>query len=78
MLVTQAFHLPRAIYTARAMGIDAVGYVAPDAVDARTVSFFERRERWTILGSLIDLHDGHKPIYPGPKDPLFGSNRADR
>jgi vancomycin permeability regulator SanA len=78
ILVTQAFHLPRAVYTARALGIDAVGYVAPDAMDARSVAFFEDRERWTTLGSLLDLADGHKPRYTGPRDPLFGSNSPNR
>jgi vancomycin permeability regulator SanA len=78
ILVTQAFHLPRAVYMARTMGIDAVGYVAPDAMDERSVAFFEHRERWTILGNLIDLHDGHKPTFPGPPDPLFGSDSPDR
>ena len=78
ILVTQAFHLPRAIYTARAMGIDAVGFAAPDAMDERSVESFTNRERLSLLGSLIDLHDGHKPTYPGPADPLFGSERMDR
>jgi len=70
--------MPRAVYTARAMGIDAVGCVAPDSMDSRSVAFFTNRERWTTLGSLIDLHDGHRPTYPGPADPLFGNDRPDR
>ena len=78
ILVTQAFHLPRAIYAARALGIDAVGFAAPDAMDARAVAFFQARERWTTLGVLVDLAGGHKPRYPGPADPLFGSDSPDR
>jgi SanA protein len=76
IFVTQAFHLPRCLYLARAMGIDAAGFVAPNNMPPADVRFFERRERAAMIGALIDVATNRVPKYPGPSQPslMAGSN----
>ncbi len=72
VLVTQAFHLPRAIYTARNLGIDAVGYssrvgMAPDALRSTRI-----REALARAAAVIDVAFLRRQSkYLGPREPLF-------
>lgn len=54
VLVTQAFHLPRALMTCRALGIDAVG-VAADLRPYRGARWYEIRETAATLVALWDV-----------------------
>ena len=69
VFVSQAFHLPRAIYMARRLGINATGYVAPNDMSQRDLNVLVMRERIAMLGGLIDLGIHRKPQYPGPSEP---------
>lgn len=53
ILVTQAFHLPRALYTCEKLGIDAVG-VAADQRHYRAERWYEMRETAATLVALWD------------------------
>lgn len=66
VLVTQGYHLPRAVYTCRALGIDAVGYGMPDWLFNRErmairYSRYDQvrytlREVLAICKALVDVH----------------------
>jgi len=72
ILVTQSFHLPRAIYTCNALGIKATG-VPADQRDYRkgSLAYWNLRE---ILASLVALWEVHisKPLpVLGDPEPIF-------
>lgn len=54
VLVTQAFHLPRALFTCRNLGVDAVG-VAADLRPYRAARWYELRETAATLVALWDV-----------------------
>ncbi len=69
ILVTQRYHLPRALYTCQHLGVEAVGYgvddwgVYPDIVMSR----FVVRESLATLKALWQLHITHpQPTFLGP------------
>ncbi len=77
VIVTQSYHLPRAVYTARQLGIDAVGLGMPDwtwAQARRTIhytpgemAFYTLREALAILKALWDVHMARPlPTFLGP------------
>ncbi|MCB0132558.1 MAG: YdcF family protein [Caldilineaceae bacterium] len=56
ILVTQEFHLPRALFTCRALGIDAVGVIADRRpYDPRSVAWSESRELPALVMALFDV-----------------------
>ena len=62
-LVTQRFHLPRAIYTCRHLGVDSVGVVA-DRQDYRT-GYNELREYVALAGTAWRILINDKPRFLG-------------
>jgi len=78
IVVTQGFHLSRAVYTARTLGLDAVG------VDSalRTYKHPVRNQLREILArvkAVMDLHVTHAtPKYLGPEIPITGDGRSTR
>ena len=57
VLVTQGFHLPRAIYLCQAMGLDAVGVAADRRVyPRRTLAWLTLRETLARLRAWVDVH----------------------
>lgn len=76
VFVSQAFHLPRTVYLARHLGIDAVGYVAPNDMSDHDLEVLIIRERLATLGGLADLTIHRKARYVGPAEPgvISGSN----
>lgn len=54
ILVTQAFHLPRALFTCNRLGIDAVGVIA-DSRPYRAARWYELRETAASLLALWDV-----------------------
>jgi SanA protein len=76
VVVTQEFHLPRALFLARAAGIDAVGVVA----DHRRYAWAEhyaRRELLARVRSWLDVSIlGTGPRYLGAPIPITGSADA--
>ena len=81
VLVTQAFHLPRAIYTCNTLGIEAAGVTA----DRRTYSrgpytYWNMRELLATINAVWELHYAQplpifgrfEPIFP-PEEDTFDS-----
>jgi len=77
ILVTQHYHLPRALYTCRALGIDAIGLGMPDwtrdrahmtiRYSPRDQLFYSLREVLATYKALWDLHVTHPlPTFLGP------------
>jgi len=64
-LVTQKFHLPRAIYTCQQLGMQAVGVTA-DRQDYPT-SYNEVRELPALAATLWRVVTDHQPHFLGPK-----------
>lgn len=60
IVVTQAFHLPRAVWLARAMGIDAEGVTA-DKRTYRGALWFQLREVISRTKAWLDVGVGRKP-----------------
>ncbi len=74
VLVTQRYHLPRAVYTCRHLGIDAVGFGTPDwSIYPRAL--MQRYTLREVLATLKALEEVHitrpKPKFLGPKEPFF-------
>ncbi len=69
VFVSQAFHLPRAVYVARQLGIDAVGCVAPNDMSPADLDALVMRERLASIGALVYLGLHRTARYPGPPEP---------
>jgi vancomycin permeability regulator SanA len=68
VLVTQNFHLPRAVYTCRQFDIQALGLGTPDweSYSKLTVSWYTFREQISIIKALWEVHVTHpKPTFLG-------------
>lgn len=66
VLVTQAFHLPRALFICSRLGISAVG-VAADMRLYRAANWYEARETAATLVALVDVARRRSPpelVYP--------------
>lgn len=73
VIVTQDFHLPRALFVARSLGIDAVGVITPQM----QASVFEYlREIPASWKALIDLVMRRQPKYLGPVIPISGDGQV--
>ncbi len=75
ILVTQAFHLDRALLTCRGLGLDAVG-VAADVVRAegyqrRSLLYSQIRELPSTAVAILDLLRGAHPTFLGDPLPIF-------
>lgn len=69
IIVTQDFHMPRALFLARRLGIDASGYVA----QGQSPQVFEYlREIPASIKALFDLYTARTPRYLGDPIPLTG------
>jgi vancomycin permeability regulator SanA len=69
VLVTQDFHLDRAITTCRALGIDAVGFVA-DRRSYRNMTWFQIREIGATLNAFVELYITRPTPVLGEKLPI--------
>jgi SanA protein len=72
ILVTQNFHLPRALYVCNALGISAVGVPADQRrYTRRSLVWWNLRETPATLVALWEVHVSRpKPIL-GEKEPIF-------
>jgi SanA protein len=72
LLVTQGFHLPRALFTCDALGVDAVGVIADrQPYHPRAVAWSETREIPALLVALLDVIRRTPPPILGEPIPLF-------
>ena len=72
ILVTQSFHLPRALYTCNRLGLDAIG-VPSDRKDYRMGSllFWNLRELPATLTAFVNVHLTHPEPVLGESEPIF-------
>jgi SanA protein len=71
-VVSQRFHLPRAVYLARAAGIEATG-VQADPPGGSVCRGSRVREPLACLKAWIDVSIGSGPRHLGPSIPITGS-----
>lgn len=71
-LITQGFHLPRAIYTCNALGISAVGVPADQRMyRAGSLLYWNLREVFASLVAFTDVHLTRPLPVLGPPEPIF-------
>lgn len=72
ILVTQGFHLPRAIYLCNKLGVDSVG-VDADLRSYRKFSliYWNARELLATVSALWDVNIGHPVPVLGNKEPIL-------
>ena len=70
ILVTQEFHLPRALYTCNTLGLDAWGVTA-DLRPYRDAGFWKIRETLASLVAFIQVHITHPEPVLGDLEPIF-------
>lgn len=78
VLVTQAFHLNRAVFLARRLGMDAIGFTAPPGMPDSMIRASERRELLARAAAVSDTLLRRRPKYLGRSEPLFADQRPDR
>jgi SanA protein len=72
VLVTQRFHLPRAIFTCGGLGLDVVGVEADQRVyDPRSIAWSEMREVPATFMALVDVLRRKPPTHLGEPIPLL-------
>ena len=71
IIVTQQFHLPRALYIARKMNLDYVGYTGDKRVYAHQ-DYNAKREFLANIKAYLELAFRQEPTYLGDKIPIEG------
>ena len=78
IVVTQGYHLSRAVYTARALGLEAFG-VSADLRPYLHPLRNQAREILARVNAVLQLHITHpEPKYLGPQIPITGDGQATR
>jgi SanA protein len=76
LIVTQKFHISRAVAMARSLGIDAVGYaVDQKKFSGKTLQAWETREYFARVKAFLSIVFKPKPKYLGNKIPISGDGR---
>lgn len=76
IIVTQAFHVDRAVYIARELGIDAVGFsVNQDKYKTSLQTNWYLREYLSRVKAFLDVIFHSKPKYLGDVIPITGDGR---
>lgn len=72
ILVTQSFHMPRAVYLCNALGIDGVGVTAENYNYRRSsLVFWNIRELAATVAAFIDVHVTRPLPILGQPEPIF-------
>ncbi len=72
ILVTQEFHLPRALYLCNALGVESNGIIADQRYYLKRSRFFwNTRETIATLTALWDVHFAHPLPVLGEFEPIF-------
>ncbi len=75
ILVTQRFHLPRAIFTCNSLGVESVGAIADQRVYSRYAhSFWRIREIPATAMAFVDVFVIRPLPVLGTPEPIFGSH----
>ena len=75
IVVTQKFHLPRALYIADRLGFNYIGYAA-DKHQYQSIENLEFRENLANLKAFWEVLIGKEPTYLGNKIPITGDSEA--
>ncbi|BAO54088.1 SanA/YdcF family protein [Nonlabens marinus] len=73
IVFTQKFHLPRAVYLGRNLGLDLQGYVV-DRENFEPSSHLLRREWLANIKAWTEIHLEQKPTFSGVPIPITGSS----
>jgi SanA protein len=76
VVVTQRFHMARALYDARHAGLDATGYVADKRQYGKIMGKLRLREAAARVKTLGDVVTGADPHFLGPVIPITGDGRT--
>jgi len=77
IIVTQQFHISRAVCLARSLGLDAVGYgINQDRFKGRSLRSWQFREYFARIKAFYSIIFKPKPKYLGDKIPILGDGRA--
>ncbi len=72
ILVTQKFHLPRALYTCNMLGLPSIGVDADRQIYRRvSVLYWNMRELVATAAALWDVHVAHPLPVLGDAEPMF-------
>jgi vancomycin permeability regulator SanA len=72
ILVTQAFHLPRAIYLCDQLGVDSIGLAADLRVYRKSsVLYWNARELFATVAGLWEVNISHPVPMLGDPEPIF-------
>jgi len=75
VVVTQRFHLARAVWVARSLGMSAEGSAA-DRHTYRSILWLETREIASRTKAVLDVASRRRPHHTGPPIPLRGDGRV--
>lgn len=79
IVVTQDYHLPRAVFSARAAGIDAVGVaVSSESVTPEQLATWKARDLLASWKAAVDALVGREPARPWSDEPSVADVLADR
>jgi SanA protein len=78
VVVTQGWHMPRALWLAKRAGLQAHGLVADRTGTERLERSFTLRELFARVKAVGDVIADREPPYLGPKIPITGSAEASR
>ena len=76
IVVTQKFHMARALYDARQAGLQATGYAADRRSYGRVMRRLQVREAAARVKTLADAITGADPHFLGPELPITGDGRT--
>jgi len=77
IIVTQQFHISRAVCMARSLGLDAVGYaINQDRFKGPSLRSWQLREYFARIKAFLSIILKPKPRYLGDKIPIRGDGRA--
>lgn len=71
VVISQRFHIQRAIFIAKAHGIQATGFVAEDPAHRESYQRIMFREYFARVKAFLDCYIlGTEPKFPGPPEPI--------
>ena len=74
IVITQDFHLRRAVFTANQMGIDAIGFPSDKRL-YESRHYLRIREYMANVKALYEIAIDKKPTFEGPPIPITGDSR---
>jgi vancomycin permeability regulator SanA len=75
ILVTQKFHLPRALFTCNALGLQAVGVEAGGRYRRLLMLIWNVREQLATLGAFSDIYIERPVPVLGRREPIFAESQ---